>query len=317
MGVQGVHWLLELQQGLAMWNSHMAMCQPSDMVIDTNMSLSSWGGCILDSKSTVVGWWKASTCHINSRPSRKHTTHSNPRSWASILIHCNNITVITYMNKMGGQNLHLNQVMHKIFMFMYACGIHLIAHHLPGTMNMWANRLSRLLLHEWQVHHLVFKALQWKWGPHSIDCMATKWNTLLLHFNLRFWEHHIKATNALTQNWANDNNWVAPPLALMPVVMWLLHQQNTHATVLAPAWTSKAWCQELLELCNELPLLLPHPAPLIPLNSMKLEPLCCGNWCMAIFRTSGKATPGGGTQRPWQCSTLHWPLLHGVITAAV
>jgi len=52
--------LLELWQGLLMWNGHVAMCCPPDVVINTDTSLSGWGGCIWDLKSTVAGWWKPS-----------------------------------------------------------------------------------------------------------------------------------------------------------------------------------------------------------------------------------------------------------------
>ncbi len=313
--------LLELQQGLSMWNGHVAMCHPPNVVINTNASLSGWGGCILDLKSTVVGWWKPSMQHINELElqaiKKMLYTFETQILGKSILIHCNNIMAITYINKMGGRNPHLNQVMHKIFTFTHAHGINLIARHLPGVVNVHADKLSRLLpQHKWRVHPSIFNELQWKWGLHTIDHMAMKRNTLLPHFNLRFWERHVEAMDTLLQDWTHNNNWVAPPLVLLPVVVQLLQQQNTWATVLAPVWISKAWCQELLELCNVPLQMLPHPAPLILLSGMALEPLQCGNWCIAAFRTSGKPTPLAGAWRPWECSMEHWPPLHGGATGA-
>jgi hypothetical protein len=259
-------------------------------------------------------------CHINKLELQaiKKTlyTFKAQITGKSILVHCNNITVIAYMNKMGGQNPRLNQVMHKIFTFTHTHEIHLITQHLPGTTNMHTDKLSQLLpQHKWQVLPSVFKVLQQKWGPHTIYHMATKQNTLLLHFNSRFWEPHrghqhtdpelVKqqqlghtptgthahghATPASTQRPHHSPGTSVGQQGMVPGAAQAVQQATAAATT---------------------------PSPLIPSSSMAPEPLQCSNWHMAIFRTSGRATPGAGNQKPWQCSTLHWPLLHGVTTIA-
>ena len=76
------------------------------------------------------------------------------------------------------------------------------------------------------------------WGPHTVDRFANSANAQLVRFNSRFWEPGTEAVDAFTCSWADDNNWLCPPIYLVPRV--LRHAQNTRAqgTLIVPQWMS-------------------------------------------------------------------------------
>lgn len=72
-----------------------------------------------------------------------------------------------------------------------------------------------------------------------IDHMATAANTQLPCFNSHFWEAGSEAVNTTAQDWCGENNWVVPPIALIPWVLCLLLQQEVCAIIVVPVWTGK------------------------------------------------------------------------------
>jgi hypothetical protein len=62
----------------------------------------------------------------------------------------------------------------------------------------------------------MFLAINEKWGPHTIDQMATGHNTQLPHYHSRFFKLGSATTNCLMQDWVQENSWVALPITLIP-----------------------------------------------------------------------------------------------------
>jgi ribonuclease HI len=191
---------------MATWDRHLASMRPFNMVLNTNTSLTGWGRALRDSSTTSVGWWHRRRQHINELELKavlQALQAFQPMlSNHSILLCCNNVTAIAYVNKLGGRSATLNKTMCKILKWCEQHHTQLSAQHLPGLNNSRANRLSRLYLqHEWQLADHIFHSLNRHWGLHTINHTATTSNAHLPWFNSCFHELGSEAVNCLTQDW--------------------------------------------------------------------------------------------------------------------
>ncbi len=88
---------------------------------------------------------------------------------------------------------------------------------LPSKENENADWLSCLHPHrEWRINCSTFLAIDKKWGPHTVNQMATSHNTQLPHYHSHFFKPGSTATNCLVQDWVQENSWVALLIALIP-----------------------------------------------------------------------------------------------------
>jgi len=84
----------------------------------------------------------------------------------------------------------------------------------------------------------IFTWLDGLWGPHSVDRFANSVNAHNDRFNTRFWAPGSEAVDTFTCNWGGEDNWLFPPVYLIPRV--IRHAQATCAkgTLIVPRWTS-------------------------------------------------------------------------------
>lgn len=291
--------------GLSTWDGRVATSRPFDAVLDTDASLSGWGAALMDSSATSAGWWRGRTRHINELELKavlKALRSFQPLlAGKSVLVRCDNVTAVAFINKLGGRNMAMNKTMRKIFAWCSDHQVQLTARHLPGLDNSRADLLSRLYpQHEWSLAGDLFRSLDRRWGPHTIDRMASARNAKLPRFNSRFHEVGAEAVDALTQDWSRDNNWVVPPIALIPKVIALIRRQKAEATVVAPVWEGRPWFRDLMELCVEPPVPIPNlpssfewEGPCLP------EPTRNPSWRWIACRISGLHAPLAGLHKPW------------------
>lgn len=190
------------------------------------------------------------------------------------------------------------------------CSLSLRTQHLLATgINVAADRLSWLHPHhEWQLALHLFQQIDWRWGPHTINQMAMWRNTQLPHYHSWFFEVESAVTNGLLQNWAGENNWVAPPIALIPCVLCLIWEQQVIATIIAPDWPGCCWAWDIQDMLVERPFPLPSmPTTFITEHGI-LEPLCNLCWHWAAYWISGWSILPTGPALPFTC--LAMPLPH-------
>jgi len=155
----------------------------------------------------------------------------------------------------------MNNVMHAIHQLCESYHIQLTATYLPGADNTVADHLSRLWPHhKWQLSPAMFCRLDQCWGPHTIDRTASASNYQLPHFNLRFSEAESEAVDCLLQDWSKDNNWTAPPIALIPCILDLVKRQHATATIIVPKWPGCRWFNYLKWLTVDPPASVPASA---------------------------------------------------------
>ncbi len=294
--------LEEWQVGLAQWNSHMATTQPFNIALETDASLSGWGAALKGLTATSAGWWQKQGHHINELELKAILKALHALApllqHKSVLICCDNITAVAYINHLGSCSITLNKTTHKIFNLCKWLNIQLSAVHLPGVQNGCTNQLSRLFpQHKWHITPHLFKALNMQWGPHSINCMASTTNTLLPHFNSHFWEAGSEAVNTMVQDWCGENNWVTPPIALLPKVIHLVERQHMMATIITPMWSGHQWYQDLCHLSLQPPVPITNQPESFKWFSELPEPLQNHQWRWAAFRICGSTELKAGAPR--------------------
>jgi hypothetical protein len=119
----------------------------------------------------------------------------------------------------------------------------------PRGENVHADALTRWHdSDDWQLDPAVFRQLNQRWGPHTIDRFGSHTNHLLPVFNSRFWCPGTHGVDAFAQSdWASHNNWCNGPFGRIGAVLAILRDQLAAATVIVPFWRSAPWWPTLVE----------------------------------------------------------------------
>jgi len=180
----------------------------------------------------------------------------------------------------------MNLTTHKIFNLCEHHNIQLLVIHLPSVKNNRTDCLSCLYpQHEWGIAHHIFKSINQRWGPHTIDHMATTVNAKLPHFNSHFWEARLEAVDAISQDWRGETNWVAPLLPSSP-------KSCTSSDTRRPTPWSSLQCGQgnhgSRTCCNFHPVpQSPSPTSQAPLSGKGIGPLSCCTTCGGAGQPSG------------------------------
>ena len=104
----------------------------------------------------------------------------------TVLIATDNTTVVAYINKEGGMKSgSLCALLWIILSWCTRQQVTLRARHIPGRLNVIADKLSRLgqtIQTEWSLHPAVFQAVCARWHQPKVDLFATRFNNKLPQF---------------------------------------------------------------------------------------------------------------------------------------
>ena len=95
---------------------------------------------------------------------------------AQVLLLMDNISAVTYINKMGGTHTPMLSYLAKnLWDWCLTHNISVTARYIPGMQNVEADRESRVFLDssDWKLHPGVFNPHHQKWGPVDIDLFAS------------------------------------------------------------------------------------------------------------------------------------------------
>ena len=104
------------------------------------------------------------------------------------------------------------------------------ARHIPGWLNVVADKLSRLgqtIQTEWSLLPAVFKTLCNRWHQPQIDLFATRFNNKLPQFVSPVPDAMATAVDALSLSWEELDAYAFPPTAILGKVVEKL--QTPHA----------------------------------------------------------------------------------------
>ena len=180
-----------------------------------------------------------------------------------VLLVTDNTTVVAYINKEGGMRSGpLCALLWRILTWCSQRQVTLKARHIPGRLNVIADKLSRLsqtIQTEWSLLPEIFQKLCSKWHRPQIDLFATRFNHKLPQFVSPVPDSLAVAVDALTLPWEELDAYAFPPTAILGKVVEKLQDSPCKRLILiAPGWPNMPWFWDLVSMSSQVPLSLPN-----------------------------------------------------------
>ena len=176
---------------------------------------------------------------------------------------CGNTRVVSYINKEGGMRLGpLCALLWRILTWCTRKQMTLKAQHIPGRMNVVADKLSRLgqtIQTEWSLLPEVFQAICSRWHQPQIDLFATRFNNKLPLFVSPVPDPLATAVDALSLPWEDLDAYALSPRAILGKVVEKLQDSPFKRIILiAAGWPNMPWFWDLVAISSQIPLSLPN-----------------------------------------------------------
>ena len=155
-----------------------------------------------------------------------------------VLVATDNITVVAYINKEGGMRSGpLCALLWRILTWCTSKQVTLRARHIPGRLNVVADKLSRLgqtIQTEWCLLPQVFQKICERWHRPQIDLFATRFNNKLPLFVSPVPDPRATAIDALSLPCRDLDAYAFPSTAILGKVTGLpLQKANSHCAGVA------------------------------------------------------------------------------------
>ena len=131
---------------------------------------------------------------------------------------CDNATAINYVNQMGNMKSQTcNNIGGRIWDFCTKNQLWLSAAHIPGTVNIEADKQSRVIVDgtEWKLNPALFQKIVEKFGKLVIDLFATRINKQLDRYVSWHPQPQSTAINAFSLTWDNSYFYMFPSFSLV------------------------------------------------------------------------------------------------------
>ena len=209
--------------------------------IFTDTSKEGWGAHL--DEHTARGTWSLpeSKLHINHLELKAvFLTLKEFRTLCynkTVLIATDNTTVVAYINKEGGgmKSGSPCALLWRILSWCTRQQITLRVRHIPGRLNVIADKLSRLgqtIQTEWSLHPAVFQAVCSRWHQPQVDLFATRFNNKLPQFVSLVPDPQAWAVDALSLSWEDLEPYAFPPVAILGKVVEKLQDYPCNRIIL-------------------------------------------------------------------------------------
>ena len=139
----------------------------------------------------------------------------------------------------GSMKFELHLLAYDIFSYCLKHNIDLSVQWIPRELNSQADFISKIRhCDDWQISAEFFLELERLWGPHTLDCFASFYNTKIKRFFSRFWNPGSEGVDAFFHSWEGEKCLLVPPVNLITRVLHYMSTQNTSGTLIVPAWPS-------------------------------------------------------------------------------
>ena len=304
---------------LTWWSSQEHLLQGTSLsppVVDlrlfTDASTDGWGAHLDHLRAQGLWSKRKQKLHINNLEFltvllalREFSSYVQGRH---VLVMTDNTTVVGQIKNQGGTHswsLYLQA--RDLFKWADRNQVVLSAQHIPGRLNVLADRLSRpdqILPAEWSLAPPV-AARFWKiWGQPHIDLFATQENAQLSLFVSPFQDPVAWDTDALSLSWSGLCVYAFPPFALLAEVLQKLLTEACEMILVAPAWPTQSWFPLLLQLSSDHPRRLPASPSLLRQPGRGVFHNDPSIMNLHVWRLSGLQAARPSSPRRW----LDWPV---------
>ena len=178
-----------------------------------------------------------------------------------VIVMTDNMTTVGHIKNQGGtHSRELFSLTRELFLWVDSHHVTLTAQHIPGHLNVVADRLSRahqVLPGEWSLCPQVTRQLWRLWGQPHIDLFATADNAKLPLYASPLPDPSAWAIDALSFSWSQMSLYAFPPIPLLRQVLEKVLHEPCQMILIAPAWPTQSWFPLLLRLSIDHPRLLP------------------------------------------------------------
>ena len=145
--------------------------------------------------------------------------------------------------------VHLLNLALKIFEMCKKHNILLSMTWVPRELNDRADYYSKVTDHDdWAVHQNWYNHIARLLGRPTVDRFADVDNRKTVRFNSRFYHHASGGTDAFTQQWAGEINWLCPPIHLITRAIDYLQLCQAKGIIVFPQWKSAYFWPRIVQL---------------------------------------------------------------------
>jgi len=278
---------------LADWNGKTLLPLPIDRTLTTDASEFGWGGHLdgtLLARGSFARVLRQSSSNKRELTAVLYSLHSfaSHLRERSVLLLSDNATVVAHINNFGGRAASLDQISKTIHLFCAENKISIRAKHIRGLDNVLADKLSRQRdPDDWTLKDHVFRQLERKWGPHTVDRFASFETAKVSRYNSRFNDQQSETVDCFTQNWGGENNYACPPFRALGRTIRHIVACAADTTLIAPLWGGQTWFYTLNQISTDCVIIPNTSRSFGKGRSGFVEPLN-GKWHVAAWRISGK-----------------------------
>ena len=283
------------RNNLVAWNGRALLHQSTDLTIETDASLQGWGAHC-QGISTGGRWPRQeSPYHINCLEllagSLAVQCFTKNLAKAQVLLLMDNVTAVTYINKMGGTHSPILSLLAKnLWDWCLSHNVLIKPQYIPGIQNVLADRESRIFLDssDWKLHPAIFNLIYRRWGPLNIDLFASRLTFQLDQYVSWRPDPSAVHTDAFTLDWATFRGYAFPPFSVIGWCLQLVQSQRVeHLVIVTPVWPTQIWYPLLLTLYIDFPILLPVQKDLLTREGRNhpLPQLQLAGWLLSTVAT--------------------------------
>ena len=182
-----------------------------------------------------------------------------------ILLRIDNITAITYINKMGGIKFtHLNDTARSIWDWCIERNVWIFSEYVASKENP-ADKESRIINQdtEWELANYAYDKIIRTFGLPDIDLFATRSNKKCFRFCS--WQRDPEAyiINSFTIRWTKFFWYAFPPFSLIAKILRKVREDESTGILVVPDWPSQSWYTTFLEMIVGNPLIFKHSDSLL------------------------------------------------------
>ncbi len=278
-----------------------------EMTLFTDASTAGWGAHI--DENLVSGLWSTEQqlLHINNLEmlavilALQHFHHLV--TGHRVLVMTDNTTVVGQIRNQGGtHSIELYELTKQLLQWTDQNGVTLTPRHIPGHLNVIADRLSRenqIIQTEWSLAPAVARSLWKVWGQPHLDLFATQENSKLPVYVSPLPDTQAWKIDALSFSWTNLWMYAFPPIPLLPEVLQRVMSTQCDVVLIAPQWPTQSWYTTLLELSVDHPRQLPQIQKLLKQPGSDVFHYDPSILNLHAWKLSGPLSRAAATRKTW------------------